>query len=267
MMPTQTPTTVNVFALPSGERMSRTMDASFLNLVANHPEVRPYLGGDGVLDLQDVVGNASNLAAVTAEGGFVAVAQGFGVYEIHSMFLPEHGTAAIRAMLAATDYVFACSDAIELVTKAPRENRPAAGLARLAGFHQVFTTAIRLSAMQPSVAADFFSLPMDVWAMRSKRTKAVGAWLHQVFEDVKRERHSTLGAHSDEDDAHLHAAGAAVLMAMNGLPRKAMEYYNRWALLTGYPPILLLREQPTVLDLDGVIVELRGQDVEVLACR
>lgn len=255
------------YPLPDlGPGIDRTMDATRLNAVANHPDVRPWLGGDGPIDLTGLLANPANLAGVTEHGGFVAVAQGFGRYEVHSLFLPSRRAGeTVQAMRAAVDYIFSASDAMELVTKVPDANRAAAGLAQLAGFLPLFTMPIPWTGGQ-QVPVTCLSLSVDRWALRSAVTLQLGGWFHAAQAAAKAQAQSTLGTH-DDDDTHDRMAGAAILMVRAGQPRKATDVYNRWATLAGYVPVVLLREHPIVMDLDGIVVEARGSEMEVLTCR
>lgn len=257
------------FPLPAGEAptFARTMDARLLNTVANHPDVRPWLGGEGPIDLTGALANPSTIAGVTAHGGFVCLAQGGGRYEVHSLFLPGRPRGeAVRAMRDAIAYFFAATDGVELVTKVPLENRAARGLALLAGFEPLWTGACTWRPGD-TVATEYLRLSIDRWALRSDQARALGTWLHQAFDAVKATVGSALEAHSDADDAHDRMAGAAVLMVRAGNAAKAVEFYNRWAAFAGYPGIRLLRAHPVVLDLEGLIVEACGDAMEVLACQ
>ena len=89
--------------------MIRTLNAAFLNAVANHPDVRPWLGGEGELDLSPLVSDDRNISLINGFGGFVfRNADGFGfVRELHSMFLPDGwGRAVADAAREAVEYVF-----------------------------------------------------------------------------------------------------------------------------------------------------------------
>lgn len=259
-----------VFPLPlrPPSPVTRTMRADHLNAVANDADVRPWLGGDGPIDLAATLTNPANLAFVTAHGGFVCVASGGGRFEVHSLFTPDgRGHAAIAAMQAALDYVFATTDATELVTKVPVANAPAAGLARLAGFREAFTARVPWSA-GALVPVQFLSLPIDRWAARSAAALAHGAWLHAVMDEAKAAIGSVVGPHSDEEEIHLRMSGAALLLARAGNVAKGVAFYNRWASFAGYPPGRLLREQPDIVDLgEGFVVELRATEMEMLQCR
>lgn len=255
------------YTVPSLPTVARTMSAAHLNAVANHPDVRPWLGGDGPLDLTATLANQANLAFVTEHGGFVLIAHGQSRYEAHSLFLPDgRGREAIDAMHAVRDYIFAMTDAREIVTKVPCANRPAAALARMAGFTPWFQSAIPFTP-GAVVPVEFFGLTLQQWALRSASALTLGRWFHEAMADALTKSGSVLPAHSDADDAHDRMAGAAALMVRYGNVRKAEWFYNQWATFVGFPTIRVLRELPTVIDLEGVVVEVRGDQMEVLSCR
>lgn len=244
----------------------RTMDATFLNTVANDPSVRPWLGGDGPLELSAQINNPLNLAGVSAEGGFVAQSLGDCRYEVHSLFLPVKKTGAVKAMRAALDYIFSASDAMELITKVPDDNTSARGLAILAGFRSLFSAQMPWSAGVRKLI-DVRVIELDEWALRSQAALESGQWLHRQFADVLTARGSVLPPHSAKDDVHDRMAGAAMLMIRTGNIAKGVLFYNRWAALAGYPLIKWLRDHPTILDLEGMIVEISGDRIEVLTCQ
>lgn len=256
------------FVLPDlGPGLDRTMDATALNAVANHPDVRPWLGGDGPLDLTGMLADPANVAGLSAHGGFLAVAHGAGRYEVHSLFQPTRSAGeTTRAMRAAVTYMFAATDAVELVTKVPDANLAAAGLARLAGFQLLFTMAAPWTA-DTRVPMHFNNLTLDRWALASPDARTLGTWLHDAMDAAKEAAGSTLGPHSADDDTHDRMAGAAILMVRAGHPVKAVEFYNRWATFAGYPAIRLLRKHPIVIDLEGIIVEARPTEMEILQCQ
>ena len=120
--------------------LTRTMDAAFLNEVANHPEVRLWLGGEGVLDLTPLVAHPANVALVTEYGGWLCIKLDDGLYEAHSMFLPEGRSASLVSdMQAGFRYLFTRTDCLEVCTKVPAGNLAAKGLARAARFRETFT--------------------------------------------------------------------------------------------------------------------------------
>lgn len=119
--------------------MKRTKDAAFLNEVANHPDVRPWLGLDGKseIDLTGLLDQPGNFALVNDHGGFVFMHEGGGVYELHTQFLPSgRGRLAVSAALEIEFLMFTLYGATLLKTYVPHENRGALGLVRLAGFER-----------------------------------------------------------------------------------------------------------------------------------
>lgn len=229
----------------------RTLDPAFLNGVANHPEVRPWLQGEGPLDLSGVISDPSNIALQAEHGGWVLQALSPGVYEVHSMFLPEgRGAGVARALVAALDYVFSATDCIRLVTRLPAGNVRAAALGRMAGFRPWFGDRARIE--------------IEDWAQSSKACLEAGEWFHERLEAAKTASGSALETH-DDDSAHDHAVGAAVLMCRAGNGPKGVWHYNAWAAASGYAPVTLVSVNPLVIDVVDAVLE--GPDMEVLLCR
>lgn len=256
-----------IVTAPALHTPQRSMTATFLNSVANTPDVRRWLGGTGAIDMTPALADPRNIAVECASGGFVALQLGEGRYEIHSLFLPDKAACeAIALMRQGLDYLFAATEARELVTKVPVKNRAAAGLARLAGFAKLFDLPIKWDGDGDQLVA-FHTLTLEKWAMQSAQALSAGTWAHDAMEQAKAEGQSSLGAHSAEADAHLRMAGVAMLMLQAGQPRKAERVYNAWADWTGYPRITVLRDHPIVIDLEGIVIEARGNDMEILSCR
>lgn len=248
-------------------RLRRTMDATALNIVANHPEVRPWLGGEGVLDLSGLLSNPQNVGFVSEHGGFVAHGLDLGLYEAHSLFLPEgRGEESRRAMQEACQYMFTATDCTELVTKVPGDNPAAAGLARMGGFEKRFTRYQGWKTDTGLCDLDFYGLSVARWILKQSVTVNAGVWFHERLTAAKEAAGSSLPVH-DEDPVHDAFAGAAVLMCRAGNAVKAVATYNRWAVVAGYQTIALLSLAPIVLDVRDAVIEMREQDLEVLLCR
>jgi hypothetical protein len=84
----------------------RTFDASLFNAVCNHPEVRPWLGGEGELDVSHLVSDEQNYALWFGDGGFILVAGPGASFEVHSQFTPEGRRSSFEAMRAGMEYMF-----------------------------------------------------------------------------------------------------------------------------------------------------------------
>lgn len=239
----------------------RTLDATFLNEVANDPAVRPALGGEGELDLTDTVANPANLALVCSGGGFVLTPLSSGAYEVHSLFKPGQGTAPVRAMRAAQEWVFTRTDCVSIWSKVPKSNRAAKGLALAGGLRPMFEGD--LLGFGPT---EMVELPIMRWAMQSESLEKHGERFHALLEKAKRKAGSSLPTHA-HDPAHERAVGAALLMFEHGQPQKGAAFYNTWAGVGGYSPLSLLSMSPIVVDAGDAIVGLGVAGVEVLLCR
>lgn len=247
---------------PPALAVRRTLDASLLNRVANDPDVRPFLQGEGEIDLAALVANVANIALVTDGGGFFLHGLTPGEYEVHSMFLPEARGQTVQAMREGMEYMFARTDCLRLVTRVPDGNQPAANLAAAGGFRRLFH---RDNAWNGAGAA-YMAVSLEDWALGNPDLEADGEWFHQKLEQAKAEADSELLAH-DHDSAHERAVGATVLMMRAGNVNKGLAFYNRWAVFAGYQPIALLSDAPPVLDLGDAVVELKNGDMEILLCR
>jgi len=232
----------------------RTADATAFNVIANHPMVRPWIGGDGAADLTAVVAEPSNIALLG----------GAGRYEVHSLFDPSRsGQAAIHAMRDAMAYMFTSTPCVELLTKVPVDNLAAKGLARLAGFTPQFESLSAWNAESQKLTA-FYSLPVEKWALLSRESKRMGAWFHAMLDTIRTDEQHT--AHPD-DAVHDAMVGATIGMLQAGLVWKAVTYYNRWALWTGYETLVVESECPLVVSFDQLRIEIMQSHVEVLSCQ
>ncbi len=84
--------------------LTRSMDAAAVNRVANDPEVRPFIGGVGELNLTSVVRNPMNVVLWGQHGGFIWSWSAPQTFEVHTLILPEgRGRWATRAAREAMD--------------------------------------------------------------------------------------------------------------------------------------------------------------------
>jgi len=246
-----------------GLPVARTMSAARLNAIANHPSVRPWLGGDSVIDLEPVLLNPANFAFETEHGGMVLAQIGNGVYEVHSLFLPEgRGPESSQAFDAVADYMFAVTDCIEVRTRAMEDNRRAVAAAKRQGFEQRYAMPVPWHDGALALAT-FWSLTAERWALTADRPQSLGEWFHV---QLALAQGGDFQLHADEV-VHDRMVGAMGLMACSGQGEKAVRFYNAWAALTGYHPVQLLREHPVVIDLHDAVVEVRNGSMEVLLCR
>lgn len=243
--------------------IKRTMDATFLNQVANHPEVRPWLGGEGSLDLTEAANNPANILLEADGGGWVLHPIMPGVYELHTMFLPEaRGRSYFAAAAEALRWMFTQTDALEIVTRCPDDNGGARMAASVVGFRERFR---REDAWKPGVGVSYQVFSVDDWFVRDKECLAAGRAFHEALEAAKLAAGSTLPVHP-EDEAHDRAVGACTLMIRGGYMAKGVSFYCRWASFAGYATIEAL--SPTLVDVRDAIIEVRADGtMGVLTCR
>jgi hypothetical protein len=220
----------------------RTFDARFLNEVANHPDVRPWLLGEGPLDLTETLLDPRNIGLVFGGGGWLLHWQEPGVYEAHSLFIP--GSNAATLLKDGLRFLFTETDCLKIVTKVPDDNPRAKGLARAAGFREIFRAG-KVSCQE---------LTFDRWKTMDDVIAEKGHW----FQD-------RLGKMTQED-SHARALGSAVLMCLANNAVKGVFTYNAWARLAGYQQIDLLSMTPPVIDVKDAIVQIRNGDMEVMFC-
>ena len=74
----------------------------------------------------------------------------------------------------------------------------------------------------------------------------IGREFHELLHEAATKHGVKDPAHED-DPNHNRYVGAAVAMTQHGLPRKAVMWYNRWALAPRHQPITLQKEGNPVL--------------------
>lgn len=87
--------------------LDRCFDVKRVNLAANHPDVRPFLGPDslGELDFTDAIAEDKNWFLMGEYGGFALAWSAPCVYEVHVFVLPEgRGKWAAAARQSTIDF-------------------------------------------------------------------------------------------------------------------------------------------------------------------
>lgn len=242
----------------------RTLDASLFNRVCNHPDVRPWLGGEGEIDVTPIVSDPKNYALFFGEGGFILHAGPAASFEVHSQFTPEGRRSSFEAMRAGMDYMFTRTNALQLTTFLPDNNPAAQGLALKGGFK---TWIRKESPLGPGVQA---RIDIDDWITKTADLEADGHKFHDVLASAIKKARPDLPEHP-EDRTHDRYVGAVLRMFQRGQCRKGEAIYNRYAVNAGYTPCRLISESPPTLDVseDGLlcVVGLQDGNLEVLTCQ
>lgn len=244
----------------------RSMDAARFHELANDPSIRPFIGvGDEPYPIERfraLIDNPATIAIEAPHGGWMLVPILLGVYELHTMFLRKgRGRSYFTAAAEALRYVFAATDALEVVTKCPDNNNGARWAASKVGFRERFR---REDAWQEGVGISYRVLSIDDWCNSDPATRRAGQKFHAALEAAKLAKGSELAAHPD-DEAHDRTVGAAMLMCQAGNVGKGIAYYNRWAAFAGYAEI----EQVGVnlVDVRDAVLEIKDGQMVVVHCR
>lgn len=229
--------------------MIRTNNPEFLEAIANHPDVRRWLGGDPSVPIRlaQVLADPNSYALVNHEGGFLVHQLAPGQYECHTIYHPGHSNprGVVRTMQEAFEFMFVETNCVEVVTKIHEDNHQAARLADIAGFTERFVRN----------GVSFRNVTLDMWAAAcSTRLIAEG----ETF-------HGQIGAIDDTGDDGLNShVGLCVRMLRAGNVLKGLDYYNRWALQIGGSPMIIHMAQPLTVRYGTNLFWFRGDIAENL---
>jgi hypothetical protein len=113
--------------------IARSTNAEFLNSVINHESVKPWvsLGFKQQWDTTTLLANPANIFMANEHGGFLLIANGDGLYELHTQFLPEgRGAQLLKDAREALEYFFTRTDGIAIRTFITDDNKAAKRMAR-----------------------------------------------------------------------------------------------------------------------------------------
>lgn len=218
--------------------LKRVFDATLINTVLNHSEVRELAGappGADDIDVSPKIEDMRNVCLMTSGGGFLLLYKTPNTYELHTQFLPEaRGAEPLKAVEDAFLYMFIQTDCLIINTKVHKDNVGALKIteqyAELVSFHD---------------DNYFFTLTYENWVKRSNRCKVRGELFHEQLGEDK---------NHDDDEIHDRNAGSAILMAEAGNIDKSVFVYNRWAESAGYMPLVILSHQPVVIRVDDLMM-------------
>ena len=242
------------------DRIQRTFDSALLESVANHPEVRPWLGMNGgsgePLVLEPLVSDLRNYAGICAHGGFIAVWVGQGRYDVHAMFLP--GTSAVGPAQNSMRIMFTETDCLTLLAKAPASNPRADALTRLLGFREVFRRDDAWTdADGQRVPISYRELTVSDWVYVSEEAEHAGRAV------------SAMGVpgNGSDDVSWYRALGGLAMMAEHGFLDKGLWVYNCRASHVDEPFAAVVPVVPGGFVVNDAVCAVRRGKVEVLTCR
>jgi hypothetical protein len=247
----------------------RTLDATHFIDIANHPEVRPWLGFDDPLtdiapQFAAVVSDANNFAFMTAQkdGGYLLLKLQPGLYAAHSMAMPAaRGRPMAKLMREWFATMFRATDAIEIVTQVPDKNEAARGWSVLAGFRDTFRREAFFPLMGERIGCQFMSLHWNDWAVKDRENLQLGRAFHAMID-----QHRGEPSHP-ADPVHDAMVGATIGCCTEGNANKGIGLYNRWASVAGYHQATLLSAAPVTVDTGDAVVQIEGGKLDVLTVR
>lgn len=245
--------------------VERQTDAKRLNEIANHPSVYPWVHGSivGELDLSDVVSRPGNIVLLGEHGGIVFHAMQLGLFEAHTLVLPEgRGAWTERAVWDCLHWMFTRSNAVEILTRIPKGNYAARALVKQIKGEFAWRAERGWVMDHEIIPADIFSMTLQHWLTVAPGLEKAGEWFHGRLEEEFERLGHTEPQHED-DATHDRYVGATVEMIRGGQIDKAIITYNRWAAVSGYNPVSVVSTSPLTLNIGNALVMPRGEDIHV----
>lgn len=250
-------------------KIDKLTSATRVNEVVNHEKVYPWVHGTAVgpLDLTSVVQDPRNVTLWGEFGGVIFIGLQPSIYEIHTQVLPEgRGAWTVEMMDAALRWMFTKTDAMEIVTRVPKGNLGARALAQKVGFTKEFDRPNGWVMDHKPVPVGVWSLQLQGWMSKAPNLARSGEEFHDLL-GIEYKKMGKIEPPHAPDDNHDRYVGAALEMIRGGQPFKAMVFYNRWAKLSGYQEISILKTEPVIIDIAESILMFKNDEIRVVACQ
>ena len=232
--------------------IERHTTAERLNAILNHPSVRPDVAppSAGVLDLSDGVANQNNVLLLGPNGGCLFVKLMYGIYEVHTQALPDGRGPEMRQVAEeCVDWMFSRTDAFEVTTRVPEKHRLAEALALATGFRHEMTIPDATEWRGQRQAIKVLGLRIQDWAVGTKAFDEIGRDFHD-FMHKEADRLGITDQPHAENALHNKYVGMSIEMVRHGFPAKAVQIYNRAALLMRHRTVQLLSANPIAIRFD-----------------
>ena len=253
--------------LKSDLRIWRETDAIGLNIILNHPEVRPWVADiniEGPLDVSAVATNPDNFLLMGEYGAIMLILVMPGTYEGHTQVLPSgRGEWAKKFVISVLDWMFTRSNAWEITTRIPEGHNGAIGLANFTGFRHEFTSMEPCRFHGNVVQASIWRLGIFDWVGQSDLYARLGHDLHEQMAHEAIRLGITTPPHH-EDTYHNQILGASVELARHGLMVKGAMLYQRWAALARHSQISVVSFEPPVIQMDLGRMRIKPVGIEIV---
>jgi hypothetical protein len=246
--------------------IERCTDAAHINAIVNHPTVLPWVRGaiDGPLDVSPLL-NDGWVALFGEHGGVMFQPLQAGLWEAHSQYVPAgRGQWALSASWQALRWMFARTDAIEIVTRCP--SLAARALAKALHMTRDYTSARGWLKDGRVIPADIYRMTIQDWMRLAPGLEERGAWFHDRL-DAEFARHGAKDELHPDDATHDRYVGAACEMVLGGNPIKGVYAYNRFAAMAGYHPLACLSLEPVTIDIGNAVLRIEAGDFTVESVR
>lgn len=246
--------------------LERHFTAERINEIVNDTSIYPWICGHHTesLDLTKVTNNPANVCLVGDHGCVLFIKHQPGIYEFHTSVLPSgRGKWMLRGSRFAFDWMFTRTDAFELLTKCPQGNLAASAGAKAVGCSFLFNTMPLWLLHGNLVPIDVYSIILQHWVGIAKNLEETGNLFHNALE----KEYSRLGKNLDVhevDATHDRYVGATIKMLSGGQVAKAVNFYCRWAVMSGYEKISIVSCDPLVIDIKEAKLLIKNDNFEVI---
>jgi len=246
----------------SAKILWREHDASRINAVLNHPEIRPWVAdmSEGEIDISQQVANPRNVLLMGKYGGCMCFQIFPGVYEVHTQVLPEgRGKWSLDFVRAGSDWMFTRTDCYDILTRVPMGHVAARALALAAGMMPEFQRPDGCKFLGETRPVEIMSFRVQDWMRQAPGLVELGMWFHAELQREAARLDVQEPAHTD-DENHNRYAGAALAMIIAGQLKKGVALYNRWAVVSRHKVISIVEENPPVIRFDlGLLRFVEGR--------
>lgn len=243
-------------------------DVERVNAIANHEAVLPTISaGLESLDVGPLVADPRN-AIILGEHGFMVFTPGKPanmIYEAHTSVLPEgRGPWTVLFVRACLHWIFTKTAIIEIFTRCPHLANLGSTkrLAEAIGGTFMFTSELGYAHQNGMIPADIYSLSILEWVRTAPGLEQRGEWFHKRLE-LEYERLGRREPNHPDDEAHDRYVGTACEMIFAGNIEKGVQIYNRFATMSQYAPLLVMNQEPLMLDIQDAHIIVRNEDFYV----
>lgn len=237
----------------------RSLDPAPFKAIYNHPEVRPYIGGDisRPYDCTPQVTNRDNVALLGQWGVCVFVQVTPGIYEMHPAALPQgRGPWAYRFMIDCARYMMVATNCWEVCCYTPKRHFVLVSMMHKLGMVREFSRPAEYLFMGQPCEVDIYRLTLQEAAL----TASADCFVDIGREFIERLNRAGSGGPpvAADDDNHNRYLGISLAMAQNGMLIKAASFYNRWAALCKRLPLRPVSYKPPCFTIAGFRITLNG---------